>query len=267
MRFKRFEMLGSHTIRVRRLLVLALLCVGTFGLSGLIAVSRAAQAHPDLSGVWTWYIEPGKSPFSPPRSALELPLTAEGRKKVEEYRGLVGPTSDNPGAHCLGSGMPESMMFSGGYPMEIIQRPEQITVVYEAHSEMRRLYVGAKIIPEADRLPARNGYSTAKWEGQTLVVETSSLKEQEDQGFPHSDQARITERYHVTSDAKGTKVLIADWTMTDPIFYTQAVGAEKKWAFDPQGILLPYECNEEAWLDRLEQLKKQRGAPPAAAKP
>ena len=263
---KRFEVLGSQRERVRHVLVVAVLSAGALGLSALHDVTRAAQAHPDLSGVWTWYIEPGKSPFAPPRSALELPLTAEGRQKVEEYRGLVGATSDNPGAHCLGSGMPESMMFSGGYPMEIIQRPEQITVVYEAHSEMRRLYVGAKIIPEADRLPARNGYSTARWEGQTLVVETASLKEQEDQGYPHSDQAHITERYNLTTDPKGTKVLIAQWTMTDPIFYTKPVSAEKKWAFDPKGILLPYECNEEAWLDRLEQLRKQHGAAAPADK-
>ena len=229
------------------------------------AGAGASAGHADLSGIWTWYIEAGKSPFARPGSGAALPFTPEGKKKVDEYRALVAPTTDNPGAHCLGSGMPESMMFSGGYPMEIIQRPEQITVVYEAHSEIRRLYFGAKVIPEGDRLPARNGYSIGRWEGKELVVETSSLKEQEDQGFPHSDQARITERYRLTTDPKGTRVLIAEMTLTDPVFYTKPVTAEKKWAFDPKGILLPYECNEEAWLDRLEQLKKQQAGPAAAA--
>ncbi len=235
-----------------------------------LPVSRAAgptsKSHPDLSGVWSWYIEPGKSPFARPGSGANLPLTPEGRQKVAEYRALVSPTSDNPGAHCLGSGMPESMIFSGGYPMEIIQRPEQITVVYEAHSEIRRLYFGAKVIPESDRLPARNGYSIAHWEGQTLVVETGSLKEQEDQTYAHGEQAKIVERYHLETGAKGAKVLVAEMTLTDPQFYTKPVTTEKKWAFDPKGILLPYECNEEAWLDRLEELKKQKaGAAPAAA--
>jgi hypothetical protein len=222
------------------------------------AAPNAAGKRPDLSGIWTWYVEPGKSPFAPPGSGAALPFTPEGKKKVDQYRALVGPGSDNPGAHCLGSGMPESMMFSGGYPMEMIQRPEQITIVYEAHSEIRRLYFGDKIIAEADRLPARNGYSTARWEGQALVVETSSLKEQEDQGFPHSDQAHITERYQQSTDPRGVRVLTAEMTLTDPVFYTKPVTAEKKWAFDPKGILLPYECNEEAWLDRLEALKKQQ---------
>lgn len=225
--------------------------------------SAAQSSPPDLSGIWSWHIEPGKSPFG--RLSLDLPLTPEGRRKVDEYRSIVGP-DDNPGAHCLGSGMPESMTFSGGYPMEIIQRPEQITIIYEAHSEIRRLYFGAKALPEADRVPSRNGYSTARWEGNTLVVETTSLKEQEDQSYPHSDQARITERYHLTNDAKGNRVLEVDWTLTDPVFYTRPVSSQKKWTFDPKGVLLPYECNEEAWLDRLEELKKHKGQAASAAK-
>jgi hypothetical protein len=225
-----------------------------------LASAGAADAPPDLSGVWTAYIEPGQPPAARRRGPPELPFTAEGEKRVSAYRALVAPTSDNPGAHCLGSGMPESMTFSGGYPMEIIQRPEQITVIYEAHAEIRRLYFGNKVIPEGDRIPARNGYSTAHWDGATLVVETGSLKEQEDSLYPHSDQARIVERYHVYTDPKGVKVLVADWTLTDPLFYTKPVVSEKKWAFDPKGILLPYECNEEAWLDHLEQLKKGKPA-------
>jgi hypothetical protein len=59
---------------------------------------------------------------------------------------------------------------SGGYPMEIIQRTDQITIIYEAHNEIRRVYFGNRVIPEKDRLPERNGYSTGRWEGDTLVV-------------------------------------------------------------------------------------------------
>jgi len=219
--------------------------------------AHAAGTPPDLSGIWSWYIEPGQRRVSTTGGpGLDLPYTPQAKEKVLAYRALVAPTGDNPGAHCLGSGMPESMMFSGGYPMEIIQRPEQITIIYEAHSEIRRLYFGSKVIAPADRIPARNGYSVAHWEGDVLVVETTALKEQEDERYPHSDQARIVERYHLSTDAKGTKVLQADWTMTDPQFYTKPVTATKKWALDPKGILLPYECDEETWLDHLEELKK-----------
>jgi hypothetical protein len=174
------------------------------------------------------------------------------------YRSLVRATSDNPGAHCLGSGMPASMMFSGGYPMEIVQRPDLVLVIYEAWTEIRQLYFADKVIPASDRIPDRNGYSTAHWEGDTLVVDTSSLKEQEDQTYPHSDGARIVERYHLAWGPKGEKLLVNDWSMTDPLFYTRPVTGEKKWAYDPKGILLPYECNEEAWLDHLEALRKAK---------
>lgn len=249
-------------------LCLALIAAAATGASGWSA-ARSAEAHPELSGIWTWYIEPGQARRARTTTtggpALDLPYTAEGRQKVQAYRALVASTSDNPGAHCLGSGMPESLMFSGGYPMEIIQRPEQITIIYEAHSEIRRLYFGDKVIPPADRIPARNGYSVAHWEDDTLVVETTALKEQEDQAYPHGDQAHIVERYHLVRDAKGTKVLQADWTLTDPEFYTKPVTATKKWALDPKGILLPYECDEEAWLDHLEELKKGKPGASAAA--
>ena len=218
----------------------------------------AAEQPLDLSGIWGMYIEPGQSPFAGFGASLDLPFTPEGRKRVEAYRALVTPASDNPGAHCLGSGMPESMMFSGAYPMEIIQRPEQITIVYEAHAEIRRLYLGNKVLPEGDRLPGRNGYSAARWDGGTLVVETTSLREQEDQMYPHGEQARIVERYHLVTDANGGRVLVAEMTLTDPLFYTKPVTATKKWLLDPKGVLLPYECNEEAWLDRLKQLKDEQ---------
>jgi hypothetical protein len=229
-----------------------------------LGVAGAEGAHPDLTGIWTLYVEAGKPAFRPSGFGPPLPYTPEGKRRVDEYRSLVGP-DDNPGAHCLGSGMPESMMFSGAYPMEIIQRPEQITIIYEAHNEVRRLYFGSKVIPEGDRVPDRNGYSIAHWEGQTLVVDTGSLKEQEDQGYPHSEEAHITERYNLTTDARGHHVLVAQMTLTDPLFYTKPVVVQKKWRLDPKGILLPYECNEEAWLNRLDELKKKKAAATASA--
>jgi len=241
-------------------MMMAKLLVATAALSGsMLGTAAAAEQTVDWSGVWGTYIEPGQTGFRG-RGGLDLPLTPEAKQQVDAYRALVAAGSDNPGAHCLGSGLPENLMFSGGYPMEIIQRPEQITIVYEAHAEIRRLYLGEKILPEADRVPGRNGYSSARWEGNTLVVESDSLREQTDTMYPHSDKARLLERYHEEKDAKGNRVLVAEWTLTDPAFYTKPVTATKKWAFQPKGVLLPYECNEEAWLDHLETLKKQQAA-------
>ena len=230
--------------------------LGVLACLGLVQAS-AAEQQPDFTGVWTNYAEPGQAAGG--RGAQPaLPLTETAKKKVAEYRALVDPTGDTPGGHCLGTGMPGSMLGSGGYPMEIHQRPEQIIIVYEAHSEIRRVYLGDRIVPEADRIPGRNGHSSGRWEGETLVVETTHLVEQVDQRYPHSDQARILERYRLTTGANGAKVLVAEMTMTDPVFYTRPATAEKKWALVPNGHLLPYECAEEGWHKHLEQLEKNK---------
>ena len=250
-----------HSVRAVLALVSMTLTLG--------AAARAAEQPPDLSGVWGAYVEPGKPSIRQLRAQMTLPFTPDAQRKVDEYRALTAPTGDNPGAFCLGYGMPESMVFSGGYPMEIIQRPEQITVIYEAHSETRRLYFPGKIIAPEDRIPDRDGYSTARWDGDTLVVETTALKEQVDQLYPHSEAARIEERYHLekdpngklVKDSHGNQVLVNDWTLTDPAFYTKVITGQKKWSFEPKGILLPYECNEEAWLDHLQALKEGKAKP------
>lgn len=245
MRFMRCVAMGSSAA--------ALWCLGA------LAAGAAPAAHPDLSGVWGTYVEPGQT-FGAFRVGLKLPLKPDARKKVDEYRALVTPGDDNPGKFCLGYGMPEAMLFSGAYPMEIVQGDDVVFVVYEAYHETRQFNFDGKVIAPGDRLPDRDGYSVAHWEGDTLVVETTSLKEQEDQSYAHSADARIVERYHLTRDAKGNKVLENDWTMFDPAFYTQPVKGVKKWALEPKGVLLPYECNEEGWLDHLEALRKAKGA-------
>jgi len=228
----------------------------------LVAGSAATAAPPDLTGVWTNAGQPGiggATRAQPPA----LPFKPEAEKRVKAYQALVAKSGDTPGGLCLGTGMPGSMLGSGGYPMEIIQRPEQITIIYEAHSETRRVYFGARNADQKDRIPGRNGYSSGRWEGDTLVVETDNLVDAVDQrSTPHSDQAKIVERYTLEGkDAQGRQILKAEMIMTDPVFYTAPVKMEKRWAQVPNGRVLPYECNEEMWTARLEELAEKAGVP------
>jgi len=231
--------------------------------SVLLAATPALAQQPDFTGVWTTYNEPGQAPAGGRGGGPPLPLTDVAKQKVGAYRALVEPTGDTPGGYCLGTGMPGSMLGSGGYPMEIHQRPEQIMIVYEAHNEVRRVYLGNRIVPDADRLPGRNGHSSGRWESNTLIVETTHLVEQVDQRYAHSDKARIVERYHLEKGANGEDVLVAEMTMADPAFYTAPVTAVKKWARVPNGHLLPYECAEETWMKHLEELEKKAGEKPS----
>ena len=115
------------------------LAIGAF-----VAAATAAAAPPDFTGVWTNAGRPGIGGATGP-GAAPLPFKPEAEKRVKAYQALVAKTGDTPGGLCLGTGMPGSMLGSGGYPMEIIQRPEQITVIYEAHNEIRRIYFGDQI--------------------------------------------------------------------------------------------------------------------------
>lgn len=231
-------------------------------LGASLAGMAAAADRPDFTGVWGNYRPPGTA--APQRGAPQpaLPLTAEAKAKVDAYRALVEPRGDTPGGFCLGTGMPGSMLGSGGYPMEVVQHEDIILVVYEAHAEIRRIFLGERA-DEGDLFPDRNGYSHGRWDGDKLIVETTHLKEAVDQArYPHSDQAKIVEEYSLETTADGIKVLTSRMTMTDPGFYTQPITAEKKWQLQPGVRLLPYECNEPIWDEHLERLRQeqQKGA-------
>ncbi|MFO7325248.1 MAG: hypothetical protein DIU62_006000 [Pseudomonadota bacterium] len=214
---------------------------------------------PDLTGVWT---SADGASGRPGGSVVETPPMNPGAKRRHEaFNAIVSPTGDTPGGVCLGAGMPAVLLGAGGYPMEIIQRPEQVTMIFELHGEIRRIYFGERNMPEEDRVPGRNGYSSGRWEGDTLVVETNNLVEQLDQrSTPHSASATIVERYRLDGkDEQGRRILVAEVTMNDPEFYTAPVVFTRRWAEVPNGHLLPYECNEELWMDRVESLAKKAG--------
>ena len=228
--------------------------------------AEKAVTHPDFTGVWT------TGPAAPAAAGATaggargggapLPFTPYAKARIDAFQKLTGGTDEAPGLYCVGSGMPGSMQGAGGYPMEIFQRPEQINIVYELHSEIRRIYFGDRNAPEADRLASRSGYSSGHWEGDTLVIETNNLVEQVETRTAHSDEARIVERYKLDGkDAQGQRILTAEMTMTDPKFYTQPVVATKRWVQVPNGRLLPYECTAEIWFERIEAMAKKAGVP------
>lgn len=229
-------------------------------------VIAADAQRPDFSGVWTWNRDAGTRGSSKIGESWpkDPPFTALGKQKVAEYRALVEPEGISPGGYCVGYGMPAAMLGSGGYPMEWIQRPEQITVIYEAHNEVRRIYMNVPHPPEQDLVPSRDGSSVGHWEGDTLVVETIGLKEAVDQSSAHSDKAKIVERYHLSKNDAGRKMLVAEMTLTDPVFYTRAVTAKKTWLWLEDGRVMPYECTEPQWEDLLEKMRGQAhsSAPP-----
>jgi hypothetical protein len=256
---------------------LAALCAAALACAG-VTPALGQDERPDFTGVWRNYVPgPGQPGLEGGTSlAANVPqLTAEGQAKSDAFRALTDGTDYSPGAYCVGAGMPGSMLGSGPYPMEIIHRPEQITAIYEAHTEVRRIFVGdrAAEIDADDVFPERNGFSVARWEGDTLVVETDHLVEQLDSRYPHSDQASIVERYTLSTEGMGEGepdkvVLTAELVMTDPVFLSEPYVTTKRWQQSPGARLMNYECAEPQWLDAIEMLEAGESPPlPLGAAP
>jgi hypothetical protein len=222
------------------------------------AQGTAAAERPDFTGVWTWNLSEGENPVATLRSQAEdLPFTDEVRPRIEEYREMARLSLENPGSMCVQFGMPQAMLFSGGYPMEIIQRPEQITVIFEAYSEVRRIFMEPHPYRAEDEWPSLIGFSTGRWDGDTLIVRTSRLKEQLSGQFPHSADAVIEERYELVVQENGTPVIVNDWTMTDPAFYTEPVSRRREWKPLTGRHLHEYACMEDQWAEREAYLLEE----------
>jgi hypothetical protein len=122
---------------------------------------------------------------------------------------------------------------------------------------------GPKVDP-ADLIPSRDGYSVGRWEGDTLVVETTGLKESVDQVTAHSEDAKIVERYSLSKDPEsGRRILNGEVTIIDPAFYLKPAGFSRRWTTLDNGRMMVYDCTEPAWEDHLDQLREQALAVPA----
>jgi hypothetical protein len=221
-------------------------------------VSAAEPEQPDFTGVWTMHRVPGQaraSGFGGLRA--DLPLTEEGRRRIEEYGKLLGPERANPAAYCVDYGVPTVMELPGAYPIEFIHKPDQLTIIYEVENETRRIYIGDRQLPLEERLPSRDGYSEGHWEGDVLVVKTTDLLDGADQGaHPHSDQATIEERFALGTDDNGTKIISYEATITDPVYYAQPVQLRRQ--YEPlNGFMIPYRCPDEFWYELLDLRRAQ----------
>jgi hypothetical protein len=218
-----------------------------------------AAEQPDFSGAWTTFRGgAGAGAFGAPPG--EPVLTEEAQAARNDFLSVTEGTNHGAGNACVGYGMPASVLGSGGYPMEIIQRPEQLFVIYEAHSEIRRFYIDDEADDPDTFFPERNGYSTAHWEGDRLIVETTRLKTQVDSRYPHSNQATIREEYYLGEPLPdGTRVLVNELTMTDPQWLEESFSTVKRWQELPGYHVLTYECSEPKWLDEMEALYEAAG--------
>jgi len=164
--------------------------------------------HHDLSGVWRLAMEPRSSvPFRSP--SPEPPLTDWGKAHLfpggithADKSGTVAVDGGFAGQNCDPIGFPAQFAYLQYYPMEIFQVPGRIIhQVFELHREWRDIWIDKE--HPSDLSPTYMGDSVAKWEGDTLVVDTVGYNGKdwvtENIDHPMSDQFHLVERYTRTS--------------------------------------------------------------------
>jgi len=194
----------------------------------VLAAAAPALAEPDFSGTWERYPPPGETadPRYAPTPIPDPPLKPEykadweaNQKKLQQRIEEGQPAGDNY-VHCIPDGMPAMMM--GMFPMEIFQRPEQINITQEAFTQVRRIYMN-QALPKWDEVdPSFYGASVGHWEGDTLVMETTGIKENvRFRWTPHSGAMKITERMRLLApDILQDQITVEDSYFEKPWTYS-----------------------------------------------
>jgi hypothetical protein len=195
----------------------------------LLAPVSVAAAVPDFSGVWEADRPEGNNIDGPASSPEEIdagyppppggePVLRE--PYLHEYQDLLEKkhVADEKGtpiadarAQCLPLGMPSVMYLL--FPMEIVAAKDKIMVIAEEYSQVRHIYFNRLPPPADESVPTYNGFSTARWDGDTLVIQTTGVRvESRLWDIPHSENMVVTERWNMTGPDKMTNSIV----MTDP---------------------------------------------------
>jgi hypothetical protein len=150
----------------------------------------------------------------------------------------------------LSLGYPPGMLrnMSMPYGIQIIVRPEMVWVIHEG-PQVRYIYTDGRPFPPDDELwPTFEGYSIGHWEGDTLVIETVSVKggiPVDRTGLVFSDEMRVTERIRKT----GETTLVNEITIEDPIALT-----------GPWTVIRNYNKREEQYprMENVSAFENQR---------
>jgi hypothetical protein len=244
---------------------------GTPNLTG--PTPRTADGKPDLAGNWIrgdGQLGPaGGGTLTGPAPAFSAgpPTTTFRNVAANIKEGLplqpwaadllktrnAANSKDNPDAHCLPMGL---MQFHNhGMPRKMIQTPGLVAIAYEGNYGLRYIFMDGRTLPTSDAQPWWYGYSVGRWEGDTLVVESTGFKDDgwlDIIGNPMTDSAKVTERFRRPN--YGT--LEIDVTIDDPKAYTRpwTVRVNQRVMLDSE--LMEFICLENQQFD--DYLSRQK---------
>ena len=161
--------------------------------------------------------------------------------------------TDNPLTKCVAPGMPALM--GNPYPMEFVQVGRDIELRFEEFDLLRKIHMGAGVARPTDVAPSPLGYSVGRWEGKTLVVDTSRINWPyfDRSGAPQTQNVTIKERFTVVQDGSRLDYVM---TVNEPASLVKPFVWTAYFVWNPDEAINPYECTLEEWASIKNTLRK-----------
>jgi hypothetical protein len=227
------------------------------------AKAQAPSAAPDLSGVWRQHSPPGTRPTAlysfnkedPPMTPWAEALfkankPSFGPRAVPDSNDPVNPTTGNS-IGCSPPGVPR--IYQHPFPMEIIQIPGRVLMFFEFNHFVRQIYMDGRG-HDKNVAPLWMGDSIGKWEGDTLVVDTTNFNDKtwlDRGGHPHSEALHLTERIR----RHDHDTLEIEITIDDPKAYTKTWTTKQYFQLRPKWNIMELICEDNAnFLDLQNKL-------------
>jgi hypothetical protein len=201
------------------------------------ATPRAADGHADLSGLWQLGTEIGyaaniTADLGP--ADIQPWASALSRKRLEDFG------KDDPEITGCMPGGPRHITRGG--LTKIIQTPTVVIFLFEDLS-YRQIFLDGRQMPK-DPNPTWMGYSIGRWDGDTLVIETSGFNDRtwlDFAGHPHSEMLRMTERFRRPTFGR----MELQVTLDDPTVYAKPLTVSASGNFVPDTDLIEFVCENE----------------------
>jgi hypothetical protein len=242
----------------------AVIVAASFAAAPLSAQQAAARperiaGQPNLNGIWqamnsaNWNLEAhsaeklddfwelgslGAIPAG--LSVIEgdgkIPYTPEALAQRDENR--AGWPKADPETNCYLPGIPRATYMP--FPFQIVQGGGNILFVYTYASANRLVNMGEPIEPPVDTWM---GQSNGRWDGNTLVVETTGFNGMtwlDRAGNHHASTLKVTERFTPV----GENHLQYSATLEDPSTYTRpwTISMPLYRHIDPAAQILEFKC-------------------------
>jgi hypothetical protein len=228
---------------------------------------RLPDGKPDFSGIWTT-ADPSRPTDDPDAASDGNDITSSrymanfGADMPDglPYQPWLVPivkqrtannALDDPHIRCL----PDNFLRAYGLPhlLKFVHKPDLLIVLNEMNAGYRQIFTDARPLPQ-DPSPAWQGYSSAKWSGDTLVIDTIGLRDDtwiDWNGSVLTEAAKVREE--ITRPDFGH--LVIKVTVDDPKAYTKPWSATLKQRIVVDAELIDEICLEnERFAERTKDL-------------